>query len=191
MTCLFLYFSTLCEKTNVKSSDGMRNSNIIFFLLQLLTVLSTANTFLQQRFPMRTKSVAQYHCKSRFLSGLFTGISLCTVASKCHELYQSSTSVSNDLNNIKQISSSTYLSNSGIEIQCEVEKIDSVKAGTSFISDSSSSNSPYSAVQAEVDRIINHLDDHKGSSNCVAIRIYIILIIYFPTVFRCTTYIFV
>ena len=142
----------------------MRNSTLIFVILQLLTVLLPAHTFLQQHFPMRTKSTG-----SRLVSW-FTGIGLCTVASKCHELYQSSTSVSPDLNNIKQISSSTYLSKSGIEIQCEIEKIDSVKAGTSFISDSSSLNSPYSAVQAEVDRIINHLDDHKGMNYCVTIR---------------------
>lgn len=158
-----------CVDLNTRTSDGMRNSNQTFLLLQLLTVLSTANTFLQQRFPMRTKSnSAQYNCKSRLVSGWFAGISLCTVASKCHELYQSSTSVSHDISNIKQISSSSYLSNSGIEIQCEIEKIDSVKAGTSFISDSSSSNSPYSAVQAEIDRIINHLDDHKGRSYCLS-----------------------
>ena len=145
---------------------GMRISTQIFLLQQLLTVLFTANTLLQQHFPMRTKnSVAQYHCRrSRFASGLFTCISLCTVNSKRHELYQSLSSTSPDLNNVnKHTSSSTYLSKSGIEIQCEIEKIETIRTGTSFISDSSTSNSPYSAVQAEVDRIINHLDDHKGT----------------------------
>ena len=69
-------------------------------------------------------------------------------------------------------SSGTYQSKFGVEVHYHFDKLESSRSPASFTSNSKMHAPTFNPIQSEIDRIIDHLDNHKGyDSNCRTIFI--------------------